>query len=84
VSIRPPAGPRRRYFLSMRLGGSVLLTVATVATAVGACAIGASVMSPVAFGVAGDWLVAGGGVIALLSGLTYLVVWFGRRDRHLR
>jgi hypothetical protein len=68
----------------MRLGGSVLLTMATVATAVGACAIGASVMSPVAFGVVGDWLVAGGGVIALLGGLTYLVVWFGRRDQNLR
>jgi hypothetical protein len=41
-------------------------------------------MSPVAFGVAGDWLVAGGGVIALLGGLAYLAVWFGRRDKHLR
>jgi hypothetical protein len=41
-------------------------------------------MSPVAFGVVGDWLVAGGGVIALLGGLTYLVVWFGRRDQNLR
>ncbi len=68
----------------MKLGGFAWLIVATFATAVGVCAIGASVMSPVAFGVAGDWLVAGGGVIALFGGLAYLAVWFGRRDKHLR
>ena len=68
----------------MRLGDSAWLTVSTVATAVGACAIGATAMSPVAFGTAGDWMVAGGGVIALLGGLAYLAVWFGRRDKHLR
>ncbi len=71
----------------MRLGstgGLVGLAVATIATAVGACAIGASVMSPVAFGTAGDWLVAGAGVIALLGGLSYLAIAFGQRDSHLR
>jgi hypothetical protein len=41
-------------------------------------------MSPVAFGTAGDWLVAGAGVIALLGGLSYLAIAFGQRDSHLR
>ena len=67
----------------MRLGsphGHLSATVATVATALGACSIGASVMAPVALGAAGYWLLAGVGVIALLGGLAFLAVSFGRRE----
>ncbi len=79
--------PGNDIFVGMRIGsayGSVQLAVATVATAIGACAIGASVMSPVAFGTAGDWLVAGGGVITLLGGMTYLAISFAHRDGHVQ
>ena len=67
----------------MRLGslhGSLSVAVATLATALGACAIGASVMAPVALGAAGYWLLAAAGVVALVGGLTFLAIWFGRRD----
>jgi hypothetical protein len=37
-------------------------------------------MAPVAIAAAGYWLLAGAGVIALLGGLTFLAVSFGRRD----
>jgi hypothetical protein len=71
-------------FVYVRFGGpqgSISVALATVATALGACAICASVMAPVAIGAAGYWLLAGAGVIALLGGLTFLAAAFGRRDR---
>lgn len=71
----------------MRLGatsGSQLVVVATVATALGVCAIAASVMSPLASSGLSGWVVAGAGVVALIAGLTVLVVTFGRQDRTLR
>lgn len=67
----------------MRLGSprsSLPVAVATVATALGTCAIGASVMAPVALAATGYWLLAAVGAIALLGGLTVLAVSFGRRD----
>jgi hypothetical protein len=64
--------------------GSLSVAMATVATALGACAIAASVMSPISFGVVGYWLIAGAGVVALLGGLAFLAVSFGRRDSNLR
>lgn len=49
------------------------------AAALGACAIGATVMSPVTLGAAGHWLLAGVGVFALFGSLTFLAVWLGPR-----
>ena len=65
-------------------GGSWMVVVATVATALGVCAIAATVMSPLASSGVSGWVVAGAGVVALIAGLTVLVVTFGRRDRNLR
>jgi len=67
----------------MRLGrphGFLSLATATVATALGTCAVGASVMAPVALGTGGYWLLAGVGVVALVGGLGFLAISLGRRD----
>jgi hypothetical protein len=59
---------------------SVLAAVATIATALGACAVAASVMAPVNL-VGGSWATAGCGVAALAVGLPILWVLLAGRDR---
>lgn len=66
-----------------RFATYLLAATATIVTALGVCALAASVMTSVAGTGLGEWVLAGGGFVALLIGLWVLWMLMRRRDRFL-
>jgi hypothetical protein len=60
-----------------------LAVVATVALAIGVCVFAASIMDPGPLSGVAWWLLAIGGLGALVAGLAVLWVVFRRRDKSL-
>lgn len=66
---------------SSRSGVSWLAVAATIAMAVGACAVAASVM--VASGALAPWVLAAGGFVSLALGFLGMWLFVRQRDSHL-
>jgi len=69
--------------MSPRRMTGLTAAAAALATALGVCAIAASVMTPLASSGVVAWVVTGAGLCALFAGLATLWGWQERRDRFL-